>query len=87
MISNTGTAPAGHGLVNASREEEFAAFNQLPPACRAALNDSTVKWSAMAVLRRFKVKGLDPSNPDHDTSIANELRAIDATRAADRSVQ
>ncbi|MCA1458054.1 hypothetical protein I6F35_33515 [Bradyrhizobium sp. BRP22] len=86
MSGNAG-ASIGHAPGPASTpQEEMAAFEQLGPACKAALNDSVFPWSSVEVARRFKLKNLDPSDPDHDTSIANELRAIDATKAADRRV-
>lgn len=76
-MSANGTAVAGHDTVKASMSEEMAAIDKLGPLTRAALNNSSFKWSAIATLKQFQRRQLDPLDPLHDMLIADELTAID----------
>lgn len=87
MAGNAG-APIGKAMgPKATPAQEMAAFEQLGPEVRAALNDAVFPWSSVAVLNRMRKMGMDPSNLDHDGAMADELSVIDETKAADRSVQ
>lgn len=73
---------AGHALVRSTFQQEMDALDSLGPACRVAIYDARVRWSAIAVRQRFKQLGLDPANSAHDKALAEELRTIDARTVA-----
>lgn len=79
MIDNS-TRVEGVGIVSSTRGREFDAFDALGPLCRRLLNfECRFRWSAEAVLGRFKTLQLDPRNPRHDAYVAAELADIDTT--------
>jgi Family of unknown function (DUF6525) len=89
MVAMAGNAGASIGSApgpKATPEQEMAAFEKLGPEVRTVLNDAVFPWSSVAVANRMKKMGMDPSNPEHDGAMADELSVIDSSKAESRQV-
>lgn len=79
-IAQGAQAPGGVKLT--TKGADMDAYDQLGPACRAALRAALIgPWSAETFLLQHRKRGWNPKDPTADAALAAEFAEIDSKAA------